>query len=165
MAPPRIPSKVSPNSWLAGAGGTLPKEGPNKSTVIHVSDPMPAEAGGASAILRTPLQERRIGRFRVPQKMLLEPHIGRAFFREMIVMRAEASFVDETLMVWADHPQFEIMVSGEMVPEYVAEITAPKGIPPRRHQDLVVRWRLSDVGERHMVAMVARMQPSNAESP
>jgi len=44
------------------------------------------------------------------------------------------------------------------VPEYVATITAPKGIPPRRHQDLVVRWKLmDDPGETHDVSLVARM--------
>ncbi len=109
-------------------------------------------------IKRTLISERRIGRFRVPQEMLLEPHTGRAIFREMIIMRAEANFVDETLMVWADHPDFDILMPGMMVPEYVATITAPKGIPPRRHQDLVVQWKLmdDDFGT-HSVALVARL--------
>ena len=114
--------------------------------------------GKEGIIKRTPILERRIGRFRVAQTMLLEPHTGRAIFREMIVMRAEANFVDETLMVWADHPAFDILTPGSLVPEYVATITAPKGIPPRRHQDLVVQWKLmGDPFDTHEIALVARL--------
>jgi hypothetical protein len=92
---------------------------------------------------------RHIGRFRVPQHMLDDHITARAIYRDMIVMRAEANFVDNTLMVWADHPDFDVLVPGTLVPEYVATITAPKGLAPRRHQDLRVRWAHGDVGDTH----------------
>ena len=89
-----------------------------------------------------PLAERRLGRFRVPQGLLHDPLTARALYRDMIVFRAEANFVDNTLMVWADHPAFEVMDPGVAIPEYVAVVVAPKGMKPRRHQDLVVTWSL-----------------------
>ena len=120
--------------------------------------------GKEGIIKRTPVLERRIGRFRVPQAMLLEPNTGRAIFRDMIIMRAEANFVDDTLMVWADHPAFDILAPGSLVPEYVATITAPKGVPPRRHQDLVIQWKLmDDPGEAHDVSLVARLGREDLE--
>jgi hypothetical protein len=90
----------------------------------------------------------RIGRFRIPQVMLNDLVTARAVYRDMIVMRAEASFVDNTLMVWADHPTFEVMTPGEVVPEYVATIVAPKKMTPRRPQDLVVVWERATDGQR-----------------
>ncbi len=94
-----------------------------------------------------PLQERRVGRFRIHQAMLGDLITARAVFREMVVMRAEANFVDNTLMVWADHPSFDVLESGTIVPEYGAKIHNPKGLKPKRHQDLVVVWRRLDVVE------------------
>jgi len=113
-------------------------ENPDKVKITKIPSNQPTEPGPRPV----PLQERRIGRFRIHQTMLLDQITARAVYREMIVMRAEANFVDNTLMVWADHPAFEVLADGSVVPEYAAKIHNPKGLKPKRHQDLVVVWRL-----------------------
>jgi hypothetical protein len=106
-----------------------------------------AEAEAEAELARAPAPEaitRRIGRFRIPQA-LLQPHMHHsalAVYRDMVVLRCEANFVDDTLMVWAESELFEVAEPGQVIPEYSAVVVAPKQMAPRSHRDLVVQWSL-----------------------
>lgn len=89
---------------------------------------------------------KRIGRVSVVLPLLEQSGgiFARALFRDMIVYRAEPDLARGELVIIADHPSFDLMPYGSMPPAYNAHISAPRGIAPRRPQDLVVQWYRAD---------------------
>jgi hypothetical protein len=106
-----------------------------------VKPPLGGSANDAPAQARPTPPVRRLGKFFIAQALLDVPITARAVFRDMIVFRAEANFVNNTLVVFADHPDFDLAIPGQEVPLYQATITSPSGRAPRRPADLFVAWR------------------------
>mgnify|MGYP003624606764 CR=1 FL=1 len=68
----------------------------------------------------------RHGKFAVQRRVLYEYDSAEPIMRGMVVWHTEANFLQDSLTIWAEHPDFDPIDDGEIPPEYEATITGEK---------------------------------------
>lgn len=94
------------------------------------------------------MEIRRGGRFTLPMRMILDSNsrILSALFRDVVVLEARPSMVNDRIEYWAVSKHFDLLQYGEIAPEYEALISTFIGAEPE------VRWRL--VGDGRLLPLV-----------